>query len=364
MMFLKNLLLSLFVFLLMICISELILSSFYNFPQGYFIATPNTEFIWKKDTLVKKGINHNAHVVFDNYGGRSISNPKTKKKAIIAIGGSTTACYSLDQQKMWTTLIEKNLGEDYWVGNFGKPGSFSSHHILQLEKIIKYKGLPKIDKIIIMMGKNDISASLINEEKYLNLSDFETKINAFKHLPDSTVPFYRQLTIAKLYKRAKHNIIRTFRRKNHGEELLECQKARQLTKEIDQLPDLSAALAFYEKNSLELIKIAKSENIPIIFISQAVLWNKNLAVEDSKLICSYIRNKGIHYSDSALAKGMELFNKRLEKVCISEGVPFIWNNIVSNSTNFFDDCHYTEIGAERTAEQILNGLKYSHTVNL
>lgn len=354
----KNTILVVSVLILCLILSELILSSLYVFPNGYFVATPNTSFIWEKDTSIIKGITEDARVQFDQFGARTISNPENNKKAIIAIGGSTTACFSLDQKYTWTALLDEKLGDNYWVGNFGKPGSFSSHHVLQLQQIIKYPNLPKIEKVIVMMGKNDFSASLIDEGQYLNLDEFNIKINSFTHLPDSEVPWLRKLTLTKLYKKARHHSILLYRRKTHGEELQECRKARLLTKEVNQLPNQSASLAFYLQNAKKMIDIAKASQIEIVFISQAVLWNKDLSPEDQKLICSNVNEKNIHYSAEALANGMNLFNLKLEQMCKKNGVQFIWNSIESNSSNFIDDCHYTELGAKRTAEKIFKNLNH------
>jgi lysophospholipase L1-like esterase len=352
----KNILISIFIFTGCTVLAELGLSSFYDFPNGYFVAVPETGFTWEKDTVARKGINHDAHVHFDHLGSRSTSDLNRKEKAIIAIGGSTTACYSLDQNKTWTALLEEKLGEEYWVGNFGKPGSFSSHHVLQLEEITTYHDLPNIERVIIMMGVNDFSASLTDPSKYIGLSNFDIKINAFKSIPDSVLPWHRALTLAKLFKKAKDNVIKSYNRKTHREVLEECRQCRLETKEINQLPDLTKALDFYENNTMKMIQFAKRKNVEITFISQAVLWNKNLSQEEKNIVYSCIPKQGNHYSVAALVEGMQLFNKRLEKVCLRENIPFIWNDLPSSSSYFFDDYHYTEKGAEVVAESLFQKL--------
>lgn len=359
---LKNILFYLVIFTILLVLAEEALSSFYKFPNGYFVATPNTNFIWKKNTDVIKGINKDASVYFDSFGARSTSNPSPKKKNIIAIGGSTTACFSLDQKDTWTAILEQQLGDDYWVGNFGKPGSYSTHHILQLEQLINYSNLPTIKKVIILMGKNDFSASLINEERYLKSDHFNSMINAFHHVPDSAVPWHRRLALSKLYKKARLNITQLYNRKTHGVELLESRKARSLTKEVNELPDLTRPLELYLNNAKQLIELAKANQIELVFVSQPVLWSKNLSNEDAKLICSNVQDKKIHYSAAALANGMSLFNAALSDLCDESGVQFIWSDLESNSENFIDDCHFTEAGARRVAENIYSQLSIKKPV--
>ena len=60
----------------------------------------------------------------------------------------------------------------------------------------------------------------------------------------------------------------------------------------------------------------------------------------------------MHYATEILAEGMGLFNKKLEEVCKREGVLFIDAKLETTSNNFYDDCHYTELGAKNLAEQI------------
>lgn len=352
----KNLLLSFFTFLLSIVLLEVALSFFYSFPNGYYVATPNTDFVWPKDSI-KKGIDNDSHVIFDKFAARTTTEYSNNKKSIITIGGSTTACYSLDQSKMWSAILQEKLGDQYWVANFGKPGTYSDHHILQLEQIDQYEEIHKIDQIIVMMGMNDISASLSKPDKYLYATPFEKSIFAFTHLPDSALPWHRTLALTKLYKRTKQNLKRFSRSKSHGEELQECNRRREKSKRVDVLPDLTKELLHYEENAMKIIQFAQSKNIDIVFVSQAVLWDKGLSEADSKLVCSYVIEKDIHYSLEALEFGMEKFNKRLEVVCKRENIPFIWNNIESNSNYFFDDCHYTELGSQVVAENIYKGLQ-------
>ena len=336
---------------------ELILSLVYKFPDSYFVATPKNEFVWKKDTAIIKGIYKDAIIKFDNFGARSTSDYTTKSSAILAIGGSTTACYALDQPNTWTALLEQQLPEKYWVGNFGKLGNHSYHHVEQLKHILNYPDLPQVKTVVILMGINDFSAALINQNKYSTLSNYEINLTAFAHLPDSAMPWVRRLSITKLLKKSKNNFFSKFNPDTHGQLLQEQSKKWREAKKIDLLPDLTKGLIVYEQNILKLIEIAHQNKVNLLFISQPVLWHKTLSVEDEKLLYSNKTDGGNYYSKKALVEGIKLFNDRLEQTCLQTNTPFIQSNLASTSINFYDDCHFTEAGAKNLSEQVFEGLK-------
>ena len=231
------------------------------------VANPNSSFTWEKDSLIK-GINEDAIVSFDQFGARSVSDHKKKEKTIMVIGGSTTACYSLTQNNTWTALIEKKLPSEFWVGNFGKPGNHSFHHVEQLKHIIEYPDLPPVKTAIVLMGVNDLSACLIDEKRYYSLSDYEIKLAAFAHIPDYELPWHRRLTIFKLIKRAKQNIKAALINDSYGELLTKHRRLRQEAVKVDRLPNLNIGLQAYENNIMKMIELTNKHKINIVFVSQ------------------------------------------------------------------------------------------------
>ena len=91
---LKKLLFSLFTLACLLLLLELILGLFFSFPKQHLVATPNSGFIWERDSGLIDGLNRQSNISFDELGSRSISDYRNKSKKILAIGGSTTACYA------------------------------------------------------------------------------------------------------------------------------------------------------------------------------------------------------------------------------------------------------------------------------
>ncbi|MFT7421437.1 MAG: hypothetical protein ACI9QN_002368 [Arcticibacterium sp.] len=82
---------------------ELALSWVYDFPDGYYTNTPNKHFGMKLDLEFIGGVHDDvSSVSFNSLGARSEEVSDSYKHKILAIGGSTTLCIALTQEKTWT----------------------------------------------------------------------------------------------------------------------------------------------------------------------------------------------------------------------------------------------------------------------
>ena len=357
--FLKKLAFSGIVTLVLLIIVEIILSLIQVFPTDYYVNTPNSGFVWEINTDEIIGIHQDSEVSFDELGARSISDYKNAAHKIMVFGGSTAACFALTQEKTWAALIEKKLGNQYWVGNFGRPGNNSNHHVFQLEEMLKKPELADTKTVIIMQGVNDLVAYLISYDLYLNLPELKLRKFAFQHIPDDYLPWYKKLTLYKLASRAKKNIEFYFNHKNHlTQTVLDIRALRKKSKILDELPDLTTGLTRYEENIRDLIQQAKEKNIRLVFVSQATMWKPGLEPQYEELmLTSGFQNNEAFYSTMALYGGMNKFNERLRMVCAQENIPYIDLELPKTTESFYDDFHFNESGAELTAEQITNDLK-------
>ncbi len=72
---------------------------------------------------------------------------------ILAIGGSTTESLYLDDAETWPRLLQQRLGAlrgraDVWVGNAGKSGLNSRHHVVQAMQLLPQ--LPRMDVVLVL----------------------------------------------------------------------------------------------------------------------------------------------------------------------------------------------------------------------
>lgn len=72
---------------------------------------------------------------------------------ILTIGGSTAECLYLDTAEAWPGALQANLraaGADARVGNAGRSGRNTRHHILQMRYLLPQ--MPEVDAVIALTG--------------------------------------------------------------------------------------------------------------------------------------------------------------------------------------------------------------------
>lgn len=349
------------IFIILLIIAEIILSWFKLFPDDYYTMTPNSGFTWTITPNEIIGIQGDSEIAFDAIGARSISNLEEKENKIAVFGGSTTACFALTQQLTWPALLEKKLGDTYWVGNFGRPGNSSNHHVLQFKHILEKPELKEVKTVLIMQGVNDFVGSLVSKERYINSDTKSLEKFAFQHTPEVDLPFHKKLTLYKLAVSAKNKIKFHFKHKEHlTKAVATITNLRHNAELTNTLPDLTESLNHYEKNTLELIKLAKAKGIQLIFIQQSTMWKPDLEAEYEKLLLtSGFENNDGFYSTEALYQGMEVFNAKLKDICNQNNISFIDLDLPKTTDSFYDDFHFNESGARLVSNQIYQFLSSS-----
>ena len=348
--FLKKLAFSGLVFIILLILAEVILTWMQIFPNDYFTNTPNVSRTYDENPSKIPGISGSYKIGYDELGSRSISDYSKAKHKILAIGGSTTICSVLSQDKTWTALLDKKLGDDYWVGNFANSGNSSNQHVFQFKYILDKPELKDTETVLILVGVNDCRAYLYYQEKYLNMSELDIKKSAFSHMPNNDLPFVRKQTLFKLALFAKQRIPYYFEPRKPIDYL---QNFKNTTVPINTLPDLTNGLNHYEQNLKTIITEAKKKNINLVFMTQPTLWKKDLLEKHKTLLAARAHfSKTPLFTGEALNKIMTVFNKRLLSVCKANNIKVIDMQLPKNDTIFYDDMHFNEEGAEVVAEKI------------
>lgn len=286
---------------------------------------------------------------------------------ILAIGGSSTEATFLDQEEAWPFLLQKRLkdvtGKEAWVGNSGKSGNTARHHILQIKYLLPQ--FSDIDAIIVLAGINDLTVTLSRDKDNANYDESEEELltQAFSMIPvgrKNSLAFYKKTAIWQVCKKIKYLIFSAGEIQDaEGRQYITWRGHRQNAKAIrNALPDMSQALEEYSKNINTMIDLAKERGCRIIFVTQPVLWRSDLSKELESLlwlggIGNFQKEKGKeYYSAGALAKGMELYNEALLKVCRDRQVECVdlASMLPKDTTVFYDDCHFNESGSRKVSE--------------
>jgi lysophospholipase L1-like esterase len=354
----KNLLILLVSLTLVLGVCELILRV-YN-PLGFRI---------RGDKIIlpinKKEIIHHEHglgkldkVVVHQSNSLGFRGPEppadfSRALTIVTVGGSTTECFDLAEDKTWSHRLGVDLQHDFqplWLNNAGLSGNSTfGHYILIQDYLVKLK--PKV--VIFLVGINDLG---IRDER-----DFDQRIHGFN--ARSLERFLASAAVHSELAAAALNLYRFYFPKSV---MINNQNDPQ---EIDlkKLPDFRVTpenlIAIIEdhrdhylgpyKNRLEkLITICREHHMVPVLLTQPVLYGD---VVDKATGVSLGHKFVAKDMDGATAWDvLELYNEVTRQVGRERGVLVIdlARQMPKNSLYFYDLMHYTNAGAARMAEII------------
>ncbi|MGH7601223.1 MAG: SGNH/GDSL hydrolase family protein [bacterium] len=356
-------------------LSEIILRVYLRDLDFYAMHDPGTAMTNQLPPGLIRGVQEKFHYSINRQGMRGDDySENSPAYRIFMMGGSTTICSFLDDSKAWPAVVQKKLprtadGRVVWVGNIGKSGLSTRSHVLQMTHLTPQYAA---DAMLVLTGINDLVLRIWGNENYdphfLNNAENKRELmfNTFTILPDSLYPFYKHSGIWKLARRAK-----SYSRNYISEESLfaEIERSRDLLRygrAIDTLPDLDNALEEYAGNLAQIVQAARQQNLRLILMTQPVWWNARLTTEERASLLplgsiGYAAPsiKYDYYSVEILAECMRLYNDRLTSLCRQFDVECIdlASRLPKNLQVFYDDCHFTEFGAELVAEIIVEYLK-------
>ncbi len=359
-------------------LAELVLRVFLPSPSGYFAMTPNLQATFSAQ-LHAKGVGGAAVFKVNSMGFRSRewSTNRASEYRIVCLGGSTTESLLNDQDRIWTTLLEKRLGQlphgrRPWVGNMGKAGLTSRHHVVQL----KHLNLYDPDLIVVLVGSSDFMSRLKQDDRNPNLAgqpeDERTlEEQAFAALPDEFLwdqptTWYRS---TRLWRRmsvlfGRSVLTGSQQEDQYGLSLERWRAMRAGGKRSDKLPPLEASLDSYEHTLKQIVSLAQNSGAPIVLMTQPSIWRAGLTDQEKGQL--WMGGVGdfrdvpgsLYYEPEALERGIDAYNQRLLKVCRETTAHCIdLANAVPKSTYYFyDDEHFTDRGQELVAGRVADGV--------
>jgi lysophospholipase L1-like esterase len=352
--------------------SEVFLRVLLPEPQGYYIWPPNLHVAFQPTAETTPGVGGDGEFRTNSLGLRSDEPPADRKQTIYVFGGSTAIDMYLDQNHAWVHQLQTKLnaapGEPKtWVGNLAR---FSLQSV-DNQLIFKYlmPGLPKPDLFLNLVGVNDLQFAL--KSSYLPEMTLATHMSwTFAEMP-ATGPFWEKLALVRFYQR----IADWWQKSRLGPTQVyigdgniawkRCRREAPADHIVDQLPDLTAALAQYRKNLNELVDQGNAYGATTIFLTQPTIWSDHMApAEVDRLLAGGIGPNGDwckehrYYSPRALADGMARFNRVLLDVCSARHLFCIdvAAKMPKKAEYFQDDMHFTDAGADFISSIVARGI--------
>ena len=340
-------------------------------PNRYFVWPPNFRMRFDAAKNIPLGVTFPGQLTINAAGMRGDLPNESNEYRILAVGGSTTICVYLDDAHAWPFLLQESLNrslgrEEVWVGNVGRPGHRTDHHILQVEKLLAQH--PDIDMVVLLVGINDLITNLPFAESAASPprpNARQMMAMSFSIFPgwDEESPWYRRNVIGRIERimtwRPMPGTAKLQPIDEEGEFVAALRRYRRRAGRIrHDLPDLEAPRAQYIANLNEIIDIARVKGVRILLLTQPTLWKGDLTAEEQELLWAggppfyRLSDGATYYSVDALATAMKRYNDALLQVCEAREVECVdaARRIEATAANLYDDAHFTERGSAILAE--------------
>jgi len=270
--------------------------------------------------------------------------------SIITVGGSTTECHFLNDDKTWPHLLGRSIADSFnrtWLNNAGLDGHSSfGHQVLLNDYLIKLK--PKV--ILFLTGINDIE----NDQP-----TFHDKLNMRGAYPDFKHYLFENSEVLNL----ALNIVRGWRAQrfnNTTDRMLvlspEKNERIPMATMAQQMDAQQPYLANFRKREMQLIDTCCKHGILPVFITQADQFGfgtDSLTQANLELFSMSPGKNGLQEWTI-----LEMYNEVTRQLCKDMGVDCIdlAARMPKNSLYFYDNVHFTNAGAAKTAGIVSEGI--------
>lgn len=281
--------------------------------------------------------------------------------SIVAVGGSTTECFYLSDEKTWPAQLEHRLAPQFtniWINNAGLDGHSTYGHLHLLNQYLATLR-PKV--VLYLIGLNDVGTDrpLIFDENLQRIAGTEGSIAKRSYL------FFVENT-------ATCALFDNFRRQrqasqagvthgdvNHHELRVAAQQSVIVTSE-DRAALLqehrSQYLSAYEQRVRMLIRATRTQQIQPVLITQPALYGPTT---DPVTGVNLGEIRVGEFNGEVRWEIVELYNDVTRLVSSEEDVWLIdlASEFPKDSSLYYDFHHFTNDGASRVADIVAAGLK-------
>jgi lysophospholipase L1-like esterase len=272
---------------------------------------------------------------------------------ILCIGGSTTECLYVTDEKSWPWLLETELarrtGRRVLVANVGKSGEMGLHHQYVLAN---WEAAREFDWVVLLAGIND--AATVLRDNY-DLRARRIAREALFQPPDG--PYYSRFALLRLARLA-------FSGPPAGEwaayedprgswlaiERAKRKRAIAEGRVIGEVPPgLAAATTRYRGTLTSIIGLCRSRGQRILCLTQPTMYRAGMPAELADLIWEHVIRGA--FAPEVLERVNGAFNDAMRETCAASGVPCVdlAAKIPKDTSAFYDDCHFNVEGCARVA---------------
>jgi lysophospholipase L1-like esterase len=312
--------------------------------RRFHLKPPNASYRFRPDPAVMPGVRGDARYTTNEMGLRAPPcPPRERARRILCVGGSTTICHYLDDAEAWpqllmTLLNERDPSRPVWVGNAGKNGYSSVHHVAFLEQ---FEPLRTMDVVLFLVGINDLTADLRQETPRIR-SGAPPLWRRSRSI--DLVAGFVQTHVARARLELEDDAGRVYEPR---------RRLRRSARSEASLPDLEAPLRAFEGRIRRLIELVRRAGAVPVFLTQPVLWDFGLSDSAASRLWFGQLADGSFLAVPALCQGIDAYNGKIRATCGETGADCIdLTDLSGREELFYDDCHFSEAGAREVAARI------------
>jgi lysophospholipase L1-like esterase len=272
---------------------------------------------------------------------------------IVTVGGSTTECFDLAEDRTWPHDLGVNLKrrfKDLWLNNAGLSGNSTfGHYILMKDYLVKLR--PKV--VIFLVGINDLGIrgerdfdQRIHDVNFRSLERFLASAAVHSELATAALNLYRYYFPKSVMINNQNDPQETDLTKLRHFEVSAAARTAILKEHRDHY------LRPYKSRLEKLLAICREHQIAPVLVTQPVLYGEGVdAATGVDLGHRFVAQD----MDGATAwQVLELYNGVTREVGREQGVLVIdlAREMPKNSAYYYDLMHFTNAGAAKVADLI------------
>jgi len=278
--------------------------------------------------------------------------------SIVAVGGSTTICFELADNKTWVHVLGEKLKTDFpkiWINNAGLAGHSTFGHIILMENFI-VQLRPKV--VIFLVGVNDTA---VDRENRVDESIYQgIRWDSFRSLERLSGALADHSEVAAAVLNLKRHFFpkvtwapptRELDLKNAPtQEMPPASKAAMMQDFLEKYPRP------FETRLQRLIRICRDHQIMPVLMTQPALYGNCLddvtGVDLSRIKIREGINSGFYWDILDVLNGVTRKVAREEQAALVD----LAREIPKSSKYYYDLVHYDNVGAEKVASAIYQNL--------
>jgi lysophospholipase L1-like esterase len=333
----------------------------------YGIHVPGNEILMRPEAGGLVGITGPSVQRISSLGLRGRERAEGDLRSVLCIGGSTTACEYLSDGETWPDLLAGRLAEScggpVWVGNAGASGQRALDHVTALGRLLD--PLQPLDAVVVLAGINDASHAVLHrgappEDPAAAGPEQLRRVFAVQPLQLSLWPPSGTAIATWLQRHKRASWDAAALEDPDGKAYALRREMRRKGPLLQEPVALDPAFERAYREHLEWCvgSIQRRGATPVL-LTQPTLW----ATEDARALerCWFGWVDALPwegpsgYVDLAvLREVLSRLNSATRAAAATTGALLVdlERQLDGDASAFYDDCHFTESGAARVAEEV------------